>query len=209
MPSDYTACTLLADGSSDRTLIPLLKLLLDVHCPHDYDIQFANPQMPVGARKLAERIACTLDLYPCDLLFVHRDAEKVSPEQRASEIQIAVDEHPAVPLHICVIPVRMTESWLLVDEPAIRRAAGNPQGKMALGLPAAGRVESLPDAKETLFEALRTASGLPPQRLQRFQPEQARHRVSELITELAALQRLPSFQHLEAQVKAFFERSER
>jgi hypothetical protein len=209
MPSAYSACTLLADGLSDRTLIPLLKLLLDEHCPHSYNIEFANPQIPAGKRLLSQRIASALDLYPCDLLFVHRDAEKGTSAQRDAEIQVSIDELGEAPSHICVIPVRMTESWLLVDELAIRRAAGNPQGKMPLGLPVASRIESLPDSKETLFEALRTASGLPPQRLQRFQPEQARHRVSELVTELAALRRLSSFQHLEAQVKAFFERPER
>jgi len=209
MPSAYTACTLLADGSSDRTLIPLLELLLDVHCPHAYSIEFANPQIPAGKRTLSQRIASALDLYPCDLLFVHRDAEKAAPALRDAEIQTAMTELGLALPHVCIIPVRMTESWLLVDEAAIRRAAGNPQGKMALGLPAASRVESLPDAKETLFEALRTASGLAPQRLQRFAPEQVRHRVSELITDLAALQRIPSFQHLETQVSAFFERPER
>lgn len=209
MPSAYTACTLLADGSSDRTLIPLLERLLDAHCPHAYDIQFANPQIPAGRRTLAQRITAALALYPCDLLFVHRDAEKSMPTQRDAEIRLAIEALGPVPSHICIVPVRMTESWLLVDEAAIRRAAGNPQGKMPLGLPAAGRIESLPDAKETLFEALRTASGLAPQRLQRFQPEQVRHRVGELITDLAVLQRLPSFQHLETQVRAFFERPER
>lgn len=203
MPMTVTTCTLLADGSSDRVLLPLLEKLLDEHCPGPYRLQFAE-QLPAGTRTLHDRIGQALQLYPCDVLFVHRDAERELPGTRVEEIGQAMDGIDTTLQHVCIVPVRMTEAWLLVDETAILQAAGNPAGREPLGLPHASRIETLPDPKELLFDALRTASGLSPQRLRRFNPEQTRHRVSELMDHLDCLRRLPSFQHLEHQIRTCF-----
>lgn len=46
-----------------------------------------------------------------------------------------------------VIPGRMTEAWLRLDEAAIRRVAGNPNGRTKLGLPKLHEVESVADPK--------------------------------------------------------------
>jgi hypothetical protein len=195
-------CTLVADGSSDRVLVPLLEMLLDEHCPGPY----RSPhfvELPAGL-PLTDRIEQALDLYPCDLLFVHRDAEKAAPATRADEIQQALTRFAHCPAAVMVIPVRMTESWLLVDEKAIRTASGNPSGKAALNLPGLAKIEALPDPKEVLFEALRTASELAPNRLRKFNPEEKRHRVTDLMDSLDRLRRLPSFQHLEHQIQQHF-----
>jgi hypothetical protein len=195
-------CTLVADGSSDRVLVPLLDMLLDEYCPGPY----RSPhfvELPAGL-PLIERIRVALDLYPCDLLFVHRDAEKASLPVRIDEIRSAVTDFGAAPTSIAIVPVRMTESWLLVDEQAIRTAAGNPSGKVALDLPSLARIESLPDPKQVLFDALRTASERPPNRLRKFNPEEKRHRVTDLMNSLDRLRRLPSFQHLEHQIQQHF-----
>ncbi|MFZ2852979.1 MAG: hypothetical protein WAZ34_02570 [Rhodocyclaceae bacterium] len=95
------------------------------------------------------------------------------------------------------IPVRMLESWLLCSEEAIRIAADNPNGKNPLNLPAIARVESAPDPKEILFNALRVASELSGRRLTKFRAEQRRHRVAELIEDFAPLRLLASFQEFE------------
>jgi hypothetical protein len=195
-------CTLVADGSSDRVLVPLLDMLLDEHCPGPYrSPQFA--ELPAGM-PLLQRIKQAIDLYPCDLLFVHRDAEKELPAARIEEIQQALASLDSAPASISIIPVRMTEAWLLVDEPAIRKAAGNPASKVALNLPRLDRIESLPDPKDVLFEALRTASELPQGRLRKFNPEAKRHHVTNQIDNLDCLRRLPSFQHLEHQIQMHF-----
>jgi hypothetical protein len=108
------------------------------------------------------------------------------------------------PASVSIIPVRMTEAWLLIDEEAIRAAAGNPKGKVALDLPGLNKIESLPDPKEVLFTALRTASELPPGRLRKFDPQEKRHRITDLIDDLDRLRRLPSFADLEDQIRAHF-----
>jgi hypothetical protein len=57
---------------------------------------------------------------------------------------------------VCVIPVKMTEAWLLIDEKAIREAAGNPKGRQPLNLPKPSKTEELSDPKETLKPIFRT-----------------------------------------------------
>jgi hypothetical protein len=74
--------TLLTDGSSDTALMPLIDWLLLQHRP-DLLIQpqFARGLGPVG-HALNSRLPAALLRYPCDLLFVHRDAEGASAELR-------------------------------------------------------------------------------------------------------------------------------
>jgi hypothetical protein len=97
---------------------------------------------------LSERISKALDLYPCELLFIHRDAESQSYDSRHEEIQRAMSEAAILcerPAVICVIPVRMHEAWLLFDTNAIRNAASNPSGRQTLQLPKLTTCESIPD----------------------------------------------------------------
>src|ERR1019366_31747 len=141
------------------------------------------------------------DLYPCDLLFIHRDAEKQPREDRISEIQQAVrrlssDLFTSKP-YACVVPIRMTEAWFPYDELSIRRAAGNPAGGGILSLPPLSKTEALPDPKLTLHDLLRTATELSPRRLKKFPPVEAFYRLAELIEDFTPLRRLVSFARLE------------
>ncbi len=150
------------------------------------------------AEGLPARLSSAQTHFPCDIMFVHRDAEAGTAEARKDEIDgarrsLAQPEPRVVP----VVPVRMTEAWLLVDEPAIRAAAGNPNGTMKLGLPARSKLESLKDPKEVLLDLLRTASGLSSARLRNFPAEARRHRVTELMSSFEPLRSLPSFAGLE------------
>jgi len=151
-------------------------------------------------QSLADRIKEAIDLAPCDLLFVHRDADRGPRDGRVSEIHGAlatVLDQPTV----CVIPVRMTETWLLFDEEAIRRAAGNPNGTQPLGLPGTAILESLSSPKEALENALRTATGHTGRRLRRWSPAQAVHRLATLIEDFAPLRRLPAFVAFEQELE--------
>jgi hypothetical protein len=192
--------TLITDGTSDRTLLPIVQFLLDEWSPRPHRIFFAEG---LHHGPLEVRLPRAMDLYPSDLLFVHRDAETATSEIRQQEIESAIRQLAKPPPHICLIPVRMTESWLLLDHEAIRAAAGNPQGTTALQLPIAKLVEKTPDPKSKLFEALVTASERTGRRKRQFKPEAARHRVAELMN-FSKLRQIASFAHAEAQVKAFF-----
>jgi hypothetical protein len=195
--------TLVSDGSSDRALIPVLNWLLKQHSTRDFIGQWADlRQVRQPAKPLSGRIETALALYPCDLLFVHRDAEGESRDARVTEIRehlaLTAAEQPA----ICVVPVRMQEAWLLFNEEVIRLAADNPRGRTPLEIPPLERFEDLADPKELLWKALMTASGLRPGRRHRFLPAARIHRVAELIEDFSPLRRLSAFQALEKDVKA-------
>ena len=142
-----------------------------------------------------------IELYPCDLLFVHRDAEKEPRKSRVEEIANAVIKD-GIPPHVAVVPVRMQESWLLCDERAIRVAAGNPNGAAKLHLPKRATIERIADPKEMVFKLLRTASGRQGRKLQRFNVEFARTQICEQMTDFSLLRGLPSFMAFETDVRA-------
>ena len=194
--------TLVTDGSSDRLLVPLIELLFSEHTNRAYQVNCADG-LPPAASGLKARIEAALALFPCDILFVHRDAERMSPSVRQREIESSWPNSLPKTVLICVIPVRMTEAWLIASELPIRSAVGNPNGVEPLGLPAIKDIESLPDPKELLFAALKTASGRSTSRKRRFNPHLYRHRVSELTGDLAPMRQLPSFRHLETQVQNY------
>lgn len=192
--------TLVVDGSSDRALAPVVQFLLDEWCPVPSRALFAEG---LHDGPLAARLPRALQLYPCDLLFIHRDSEGASAAVRQQEVKVAIEGLANPPPYVCLIPIRMTESWLLLDQNAIRAAAGNPNGTTDLQLPISKLVESLPDPKHKLFAALTTASDLTGRRRRQFKPDAARHRVAELMN-VSSLRRLASFSHAEEQVKKFF-----
>jgi hypothetical protein len=198
--------TLLADGSSDQALLPILTWLLKVHLP-DCAIQpqWADFQRLSKSRKdtFPKRIEQSIDLYPCELLFVHRDAEREAHQKRVEEIHNAIEgvNQSFLAPFICVIPVRMTEAWLLFDELAIRTAASNPSGRKLLQFPDIKRLEDEPDPKELLYKLLREASDLSQRRLKQFSASERVYRVAELIDDFSPLRMLAAFKALEAEVE--------
>lgn len=192
--------TLLSDGASDRALLPVLDWVLRRQSNRDFQAQWADlRRLPRPPRDLSDRIVVSLSLYPCDLLFVHRDAEGLGYAKRAAEIERHLNARPSHPA-VCVVPVRMQEAWLLCDEGALRRAAGNPQGRVNLRLPAPSRLESIVDPKNLLWDLLRTACELGPSRLRRFNPAERVYRLAELIEDFSPLRSLSAFRALESNV---------
>ena len=199
--------TLVADGASDRALLPVLRWLLRQHC-ENLPIQpgFSDlRRLRKPPRRLAERIERSIELYPCDLLFVHRDAETESIDKREEEIRAALEESARGKMApvICVVPVRMQEAWLLIDETALRRAAGNPAGSRPLDMPDVTRLEDLPDPKRTLHDLLRQASELHGRRLTKFNRDLGSHahQVADRIDDFGPLRELAAFRRLEGHVR--------
>lgn len=191
--------TLVSDGSSDRALIPILSWLLREHCPdHAIQPEWADlRRLPRPPKELPERIRTSMELYPCDLLFIHRDAEKSPREKRVRQIRQALAILPSQPA-VCVVPVRMQEAWLLFDETAIRKAAGNPNGAQPLNLPETRMVESVPDPKGILHNLLRSASGhASKRRLQRLPISRFAFQITEYTATFAPLRSLAAFSALE------------
>ena len=200
--------TLLSDGSSDKALTYILSWLLQQILPNcAIQPQWGDLRRlrhpPSG---LPERIKLALQLYPCDLLFVHRDAERELPAQRRDEIGRAVAEAATlcveVPRWLCVVPVRMTEAWLLIEPKAIRRAAGNPNGGGPLDLPRTRDLEDIPNPKKMLRERLCIASEFKGRRLSHFKRRLSPSQVARFIDDFSPLRELGAFQALEEDVRS-------
>ncbi len=202
MPTADLTCTLLSDGSSDRALMPILRWSLHCHLPlRPVQLKWADMrQLPRPPRELHEKIATSLQLYPCDLLFIHRDTESSSMDERYSEIDHALHRAAPTPPAVTVIPVRMMEAWLLIQESAIRRAANNPNGRTALAMPRLREIENIGDPKSVLHELIRKATGLGTHRRDRFDVHHAVHRVADYIEDFSPLRQLSAFRILEEQI---------
>jgi hypothetical protein len=195
--------TLLSDGSLDRVLMPILNWALRQNgvtlalTAEWADLRLLrNPPAP-----LAARIEAALDLYPCDLLFVHRDTEASTVEERRKEIRAALDNlKPETVPAVCVVPRRMVEAWLLFDEGVIRAAAGNPRGDVPLTLPRVDALEDVPDPKEMLYNLLRTASEQRGRKLRSLPVRRLVHRVSDLLLDFSNLRVLPAFVSFEQEL---------
>lgn len=193
--------TLVSDGSSDRALLPILRwALTDIAADYAVQDAWAGPWKK-RATTQAEAIRKTVELYPCDLLFVHGDAEREDRHCRAMKIRRIIAQSGVAPLPIvCVIPVRMTEAWLLTDEVAIRYAAGNPSGCVKLEMPA--DAEALPNPKGVLYDLLVAASELQGRRRKKFCPGVSAIRITQSMDDFSKLRGLSAYRAFEAELRA-------
>jgi hypothetical protein len=193
--------TLVSDGSSDRMLMPILDWVLQQHSDKVFMGSWADlRQLRRPTEGLAERVRIAMDLYPCDLLFVHRDAERSDRAIRVREIERELDNIPHPPW-IGVVPIRMQEAWFLFDAGVIREAGGNPSGGMRLELPALRRAEAVPNPKKLLEDLLKKASGRRGRRLEQLRVGPMKYRVAELIRDYSSLRALSAFEAFETDVR--------
>lgn len=199
--------TLVVDGSSDRALKPIIEWLLQQYLPVGAEFEVVVAQLP-GQHAPNDRLRLSWEYFTGDVLFVHRDSEKEALPKRQAEIDAWVAEvFPLPPPYVKIVPVRMTEAWLLLSESAIREAAGNPNGTVQLQVPSVSRLDALPDPKQVLLELLKQATENTPRRRRSFNARQAIHRLAEFQQELGfhALRTLPAFAALEQEVAAMIQ----
>lgn len=197
--------TLLSDGSTDQALLPIIDWLLQERSMVAFESVWADlRRLRRPPSKLADRVTATMDLYPCDLLIIHRDAERETIEKRVEEIDAATRSLAIAVVRL--VPIRMQEAWFLFDEAAIRSAAGCPSGRTPLDLPPLKSVEAVPDPKKVLFQALEVASNLSGRRRKQFRPDV--RRVAALINDFSPLRRLLAFKAFEEDLCAALRRLE-
>ena len=203
--------TLISDGPTDACLIPIINWALkergEVELAHGTHAELWR--LPEPPRQLSGRICKAIELHPCEVLFVHRDAEKDLPQKRSAEIQSALTAMTVssilIPV-VALIPIKMSEAWLLFDENAIRKAAGNPCGRVKLNLPALRDIENRPDPKKDLREALKLASELRGRRLKKFDPSIAFWRVVDHLSDFTPLRHLAGVLAFEQTVRRIREK---
>ena len=182
------AYAVVADGGTDRLLVPIIQWAI-----HRLDpgVEILEPEF----RKRKGSVAEFLAAYRTGalLIFVHRDAENTTLDARLQEFQPLLRQD-VVP----VVPVRMSESWLLFDGSAIAKAAGSPRSSVPV--PALAQLETIPDPKQRLDDLLFQAAGAPAGRRGRtFRRSIANRRVSvaEYITDYSPLESVPAFRRFQ------------
>jgi hypothetical protein len=117
--------TLLADGRSDQSLLPIIQWAIEQNFPDlSLQAQFAVDGIPPASAGLLKRARAAAALYAGDVLFVHRDAERDGYDARLAELEAALLD--AAIVYVPVIPVRMTEAWLLGES---ARPGGTPASR--------------------------------------------------------------------------------
>jgi hypothetical protein len=203
--------TLLTDGTSDKALINIINWLFNDLIPEmPIQSQFADlSRLPDPPRSIDLKMSKAVEHYPCDILFVHRDAEKSDKETfdlRCKEIQDNFNKTDIEDAKLVkVIPVRMTETWLLIDIEAIKLASGNRKENKNLKLPSIHQLENHSSAKSTLHSLIKQASGLKGRRFDKLNIRHAVHLVAENISDFSVLRNLTAFNTFEKEVKDVLE----
>ena len=148
MSRQITFCVV-ADGGTDRVLVPIIQWAIHRLDP---DVEILEPAFSKRKTPLEH----FLQSYNAEtmLTFVHRDAESVSLQQRLQEFPQGA--HNSV---IPVVPVRMSEAWILFDGRAIAQAADRPSFHVTV--PDIAELERLADPKNRLEDLLLEAAGSP------------------------------------------------
>ena len=199
--------TLISDGSSDKILLNIIQWLFDdlypkLPCNGNY-ADLRNLKNPPSQGKVVQRIEVAGNLYPFDILFYHRDAEMFDRQivqKRKNEILGKVDEQLASKI-VCIVPVTMMETWLLINQDAIKKAVENRNYAGIVDLPALSRLESIKDTKALLHKILLTTSELKSRRSKKFNIHHAVHLVAENIKDFSPLRKLPAFREFENDLK--------
>lgn len=180
---------LVADGGTDRALVPII----------DWAIHKLDPEVEILEPEFRKRKGSVKEFLDeldtgVTIVFVHRDSEGVGIDVRLQEFS-DVERDDVVP----VVPVRMTEAWLLVDALAIARAADRPDA--AVTIPAVNHLEAHSDPKTILEGLLLGAAGNPTgRRKKKFERSIVERRVGValLVDDYSALEALPAFQRFQA-----------
>ncbi|MFJ9556060.1 hypothetical protein ACIRPH_19755 [Nocardiopsis sp. NPDC101807] len=195
----------LGEGSSDDGIADHIGAIA---ADRGVEVTVTNPELGrlehVG-HALTDKLAAITNLGgEYELVAVHRDADSMGRDARLAEIGNAVRAHMPQVVHVPIVPVRMTEAWLLVDETAIRRVAGNPNGRCALGLPPLKRIEAIPDPKAELKQVLSKASELTGRKLDRFNRRfsENRRQLLQRLDSHGPVAGLPSWQAFVGDVEA-------
>lgn len=177
--------SVVADGGTDRLLVPIIQWA--VH-QLDPDVEILEPQF----RKRSGSISKFLQTYDSEvmLIFLHRDSENQTFHERLQEFE-SIDASNVVP----VIPVRMSEAWIIFNAEAIAQAAGYPQSLVST--PKLSEIESISDPKSRLDDLIVQAAGNPTGRTRkRLKQSMGKRRVavSSYISDFSPLKQLHAFQ---------------
>lgn len=159
--------SIVADGGTDLMLVPVIQWAIHRIDP---DVEILEPEF----RKRRGSVEDFLRTYNSGamVVFVHRDSENLTLENRLREFH-GVTRADVVP----VVPVQMSEAWILFDGAAVAKAAGSPAAEVVA--PVVAEIENIRNPKARLDELLFRAAGWPAGRRGRnFRRSIAKRRVN-------------------------------
>jgi hypothetical protein len=200
--------TLCSEGPSDRVLLHHISWALKKLTSLSFSGDWADPSVFQDSRKdISTRVVQAISYYPCNLLFVHRDADGSGYKDRKDEVFNCLRNVGIRIPTVSIVPVRMTEAWLLCDEAAIRSAAGRPRGDSEIPIPHKKSVENLSEPKKILEDCLCVASEHKGRKLDIFRRElpSLKYRVAELVEDFSVLVEIPSFREFMSDLESVLE----
>ena len=182
------AYAVVADGGTDRLLVPIIQ----------WAVHRLDPGVDILQHEFRKRKGSVTDFLAAYrtgamLIFVHRDSESLTLDERLKEFH-TLDRQDIVP----VVPVRMSESWLLFDGAAIAKAASAPSAPVPV--PGIAQIESILDPRRRLDQLRLQAAGAPSgRRLRTFQRSIVNRRVSvaEFIADYSPLENVSAFRRFQ------------
>ena len=179
----------IVDGRTDRVLVPIIQWAIHRLDP---EVEILEPEF----RRRSGGVAEFLNTYTSSamLIFVHRDAENLTLEGRMKEFE-SVSRSDVV----AVVPVRMSEAWILFDGSAIAKAAGSPS--VQVPVPKLSEIEGIAEPKDLLERLLVEAAGSPTGRRGKvFRRSLVERRVSVAghIGDFSPLESLRAFQQFQS-----------
>jgi hypothetical protein len=202
---------LTGEGSSDRHLVDHIENIFieegfSEASGEAPDLGLFHP--PVG-RSVAEKLRTLVDAYPnADVIFVHRDADGAGIIPRRAEVLSAAEQTLGIRKVIPIIPVCQLETWLLTDQDAIKRVAGNTSFRGAIrAVPPLRNLEEVADSKAVLRAALCEASETQGTRLKKFKDRfgEMRARLTFDLDPSGPVCQLTSYQRFREELRAFSE----
>ncbi len=182
--------SIVADGGTDRLLVPIIQ----------WAIHRLDPDVQIFEPEFCKRSGSIKDFFSdydssTMLTFCHRDAENLPLVERLKEFESISNQPNIVP----IIPVRMSESWILFNSTAIAKAAGSPSSQVLV--PKTVDIEGIADPKNHLDELLFEAAGSPTgRRGKKFKNSIRQRRVSvaSYISDYSPLEDLYAFRRFQS-----------
>jgi len=190
---------LVAEGSSDASLVPVINWAIsNAGCMYINPIVADFSSLRKKPNSVLDKILACRSLYrEADIVVVHRDSDNVGWNCRRREVEEAWSQSAYTKGCVPLIPVAMTEAWLLVDPIAILRSLSNPNGNVPVEFPAIGSLENIRNPKECLFRHDQQMSGLSRRRQEQINVFQVRSGISKYISDYSLLRKIPSFARFE------------
>lgn len=175
---------------------------------NDVSVRITSPDFSLleerVGKDLSSRMRAGLRLMgsSVDIVICHRDADNQGHGARKREMEGALSAMGAPSMLVPIIPVRMTEAWLLLDEAAIRTVAGAPGGTNDLALPKKSDVERVADPKAVLKASILRAAQVTGRRRARLDERFSSHRrqLLERLDCFCPVAELPSWKRMLAEI---------